>query len=226
MGNEESVSGSFPIPHSPFPPYLPPMPDPPLTEERAARRRQILNAAVEIFAEQGFFAARTREIAAAAGVAEGTIYLYFDGKDDLLLTAFRERVREFSASVAPLVDDPAPFAERLTRFFQMQLSGIEAEPALATVLLMETRQSSKFYGEPVREVLRDYASAVDGLLERGIDEGALHPDLDVPLARRVVIGALEEIELDWLLGDRVRPLTPRAEQLSRTLMAGFGATSR
>lgn len=200
--------------------------DPPLSEERAAKRRQILSSAIEIFAEQGFFAARTREIAAAAGVAEGTIYLYFDGKDDLLLTAFREKVQEFSSSIAPLLADPAPFPERLARFIEMQFAGIEAQPALATVLLMETRQSSKFYGEPVREVLRTYATAIDELLRRGMQEGALRADLDVPLARRAVVGALEEIELDWLLGERARPLTPRARDVARMLLAGFAAPAR
>lgn len=206
--------------------YFPAMSDERLPDERAARRRQILAAAVQIFAERGFFASRTREIAAAAGVAEGTIYLYFDGKDDLLLTAFREKVGEFSASVAPLLSSPAPFAERLTRFIEMQFAGIEAEPALATVLLMETRQSSKFYGEPVRDVLRRYAGAIDALLARGVEEGTLRGDLDIPLARRVLVGTLEEIELDWLLGERVRPLSPLARQVASVLLAGFAAQPR
>ena len=69
-----------------------------LPESREARRRAILESAVRVFAEHGFFAARIRDIAAGAGVAEGTIYLYFDGKDDLLLTAFRDKVEEFCAS--------------------------------------------------------------------------------------------------------------------------------
>src|SRR5690606_18677153 len=83
-----------------------PMHQPPLSAEREARRRSILQAAIECFAEQGFASARTKDIAARAGVAEGTIYLYFDSKDELLLTAFRETVREFSASVERLLNDP------------------------------------------------------------------------------------------------------------------------
>jgi TetR/AcrR family transcriptional regulator, fatty acid metabolism regulator protein len=201
------------------------MNEPPLSESRAAKRRQILDAAIGIFAEQGFFAARTRDIAASAGVAEGTIYLYFDGKDDLLLSAFRERVDEFSASVAPLLSMDVPFQERLTRLIRMQFEGIEAEPELATVLLMETRQSSKFYGEPVRAVLRTYAGTLDELLSAGVTEGALRADLDVPLARRILVGALEEIELDWLLGDRTRSLVLQAPQLAAALVGGFAPPS-
>lgn len=199
------------------------MNEPPLSSERAARRSAILEAAIQVFAENGFFAARTREIAARAGVAEGTLYLYFESKDDLLLTAFRERVAEFADSVRTLLSTDAPFAERLARFVELQFRSIESDPSLATVLLLETRQSSKFYGAPVREVLRRYAAAVDDLLQSGIAEGVLPPDLEVPLARRMLVGALEEIELDWLLGERARPLSvlaPRVAELYHRGLAG------
>ena len=143
------------------------MSDRPLAENREARRRAILESAVRVFAENGFFAARIRDIAAGAGVAEGTIYLYFDGKDDLLLTAFRDKVAEFCASVGNVLSSSLPFQERLSRFVAHQFESIEADPALATVLLLESRQSSKFYGGAVRDVLRSYAQAIDELLASG-----------------------------------------------------------
>jgi TetR/AcrR family fatty acid metabolism transcriptional regulator len=203
-----------------------PMQDLPLSAEREARRRAILDAAIETFAQQGFVAARTRDIAAHAGVAEGTIYLYFDSKDELLLTAFRDTVNEFSASVGKLLDDPEPFLDRLTRFIESQFVRIEDDPSLATVLLFESRQSTKFYGGSVREVLRGYASAVERLLESGIRRGDLRRDLDVPLTRRMLIGALEEVELNWLLGDRGRPLTPLAGRVADTFCRGISVKTR
>lgn len=199
------------------------MSEPHLNHERAARRRAILDSAIRTFAEHGFFASRTREIAAGAGVAEGTIYLYFESKDDLLLTAFRERVQEFVESARSALDSPLPFPDRLTHFIEIQFRGIEENPALATVLLMETRQSSKFYGEPVRDVLREYAAAIDELLGRGVEQGHLRPDVDVPLARRMLVGTLEEVELDWLLGERTRPLSPVARQVADTFCRGVAA---
>jgi TetR/AcrR family transcriptional regulator, fatty acid metabolism regulator protein len=194
-------------------------PDP--AESREARRRTILDAAVAAFAENGFFASRTRDIAARAGVAEGTIYLYFTGKDDLLLTAFREKVHEFCESVQSILASPHPFPERLERFAELQFRSIEAEPALATVLLLESRQSSKFYGGAVRDVLRTYANAIDELLASGVAEGAVRADADLPLARRMLIGVLEEVELEWLLGDRAMPLLPLAPRLARTFYRGL-----
>ena len=193
---------------------------PALPEAREQRRSAILASAVRVFAENGFAASRIRDIAAGAGVAEGTIYLYFEGKDDLLLTAFRDRVSEFVASVADAMASDAPFQERLGRFIRAQFESIEAEPALATVLLLESRQSSKFYGGAVRAVLKEYAQAIDTLLESGVERGEVRPDAEVPLLRRMLIGALEEIELEWLLGERTRPLVPLAERVAATFCHG------
>jgi TetR/AcrR family fatty acid metabolism transcriptional regulator len=195
--------------------------DPNLTESKEARRRAILESAVRVFAEHGFFAARIRDIAAGAGVAEGTIYLYFDGKDDLLLTAFRDRVAEFVASVRDVTRAEAPLEDRLTRFIAMQFESIEAQPALATVLLLESRQSSKFYGGAVRDVLRTYNQAIDALLASGAADGSVRGDVEIPLARRMLIGLLEEIELEWLLGERTRPLVPLAPKVAATFYRGL-----
>lgn len=187
---------------------------------REERRRAILAAAVEVFAEKGFAAARTREIAGAAGLAEGTIYLYFEGKDDLLLTAFREAVSDFVAMAGQQLGSTASFAERLERLVSMQLSRIEAEPDLATVLLLEARQSTRFYGEPVRNVLRSYAHAIERLIESGLRDKEVRPDVDVPMARRMLIGLLEEVELAWLLGPRDWPLEPQAASIAETFLRG------
>jgi TetR/AcrR family fatty acid metabolism transcriptional regulator len=181
------------------------------------------------FAEHGFSRARTRDIAAGAGVAgvagvaEGTIYLYFRSKDDLLLTAFREKVGEFSAAVNQLLSAQLPFEERFRRLVEIHFARIDHDPALSRLLLLEARQSTKFYDEPVREALGGYGAAVDAVLESGVEDGALRPGLDVPLARRMLIGALREIQLEWLLGRRDRPLTELAAGVADMLLRGISA---
>lgn len=191
--------------------------------DRAARRRAILDSAIRIFAERGFNASHTRDIAAGAGVAEGTIYLYYESKAELLLTAFREEVGRYCAVVDALAEQGPPFAEGLTRFIREQFERIEADPAYATVLLLESRQTTQFHAGAVREVLREYAGAVERLLESGVREGAVQADVDVPLARRMLVGALEEIELDWLIGGRACPLAPQAERVAETFRRGIAA---
>lgn len=192
----------------------------PLTETREARRRAILESAVRVFAEHGFFAARIRDIASGAGVAEGTIYLYFEGKDDLLLTAFREKVNEFVQSASEAMEANLPFQERLACFVRLQFESIEADPPRATVLLLESRQSSKFFGG-VRDVMKLYAQAIDRLLVGGVERGEVRGEAEIPLVRAMLIGALEEIELEWLLGDRSRPLAATADRFAASFYRGI-----
>jgi TetR/AcrR family fatty acid metabolism transcriptional regulator len=130
-------------------------------------------------------------------------------------------VAEFVASVKDVLSSPAPLEERLARFIGIQFESIEAQPALATVLLLESRQSSKFYGGAVRDVLRTYAQAIDELLASGASDGSVRADVDIPLARRMLIGLLEEIELEWLLGERSRPLVPIAPKVAATFYRGL-----
>jgi TetR/AcrR family transcriptional regulator, fatty acid metabolism regulator protein len=195
-----------------------------LADAKEARRREILDSAVRVFASNGFADARIRNIAAGAGVAEGTIYLYFEGKEDLLLTAFREVVNDFCTSIRSVLSADLPFLERIERFIREQFERIEAQPALATVLLVESRQTSTFYSGAVRDVLRTYASAIDELLASGLATGDVRADADLPLARRMLIGALEEIELEWLIGDQSRPLSPTARQVAASFVYGLAPT--
>ena len=109
----------------------------------------------------------------------------------------------------------------LTRFIALQFESIEAQPALATVLLLESRQSSKFYGGAVRDVLRTYNQAIDALLASGAADGSVRGDVEIPLARRMLIGLLEEIELEWLLGEQTRPLVPLAPKVAATFYRGL-----
>lgn len=190
-------------------------------EVREQRRREILGAAVEVFARNGFAEARIREIAAGAGVAEGTIYLYFQGKDDLLLTAFREAVRDFCTSIRSVLAAEIPFPRRMESFIRFQFERIEADPALAAVLLLESRQTSKFYSAPVREVLREYAAAIDELLASGVADGSIRTDASLAIARRILIGSLEEVELEWLISDRSRSLVATAAPLAETIYRGI-----
>lgn len=175
------------------------------------------------FAANGFVRSTTKEIAAGAGVAEGTIYLYFESKDDLLLTAFRERVAEFAGEVQKRAAEPVPFRERLEGLVRMQFEVVEGDPALARLLLLETRQSAHFYTEPVREALSSYEAGLEALLRAGIAEGAIRPDTDVVVARWMLLGALRGVMTEWLMGPRDRPIVPLAHRFVSTFMDGVAA---
>src|ERR1041384_3287743 len=123
---------------------------------RAGKRDAILRAAIDVFAERGYFNAQVADVARAAGVAAGTVYLYFRSKDDLLISIFERGMREALAEgkqVVEGVDDPV---ERLRRVARMHLARLGRDRNLAVVFQVELRQSTKFMERFSSTLLRDY----------------------------------------------------------------------
>src|SRR6266540_582391 len=112
------------------------------------KRERILGAAERIFARRGFFHARVSEIAREAGVADGTIYLYFKSKDELLISLFESRMERVTTALAAAIEGagPAP-RDRLIAFLHTYVALVADNPALAEVLTVELRQSEKFMKE-------------------------------------------------------------------------------
>src|SRR5215467_2574281 len=123
--------------------------------DRADKRERILAAAERVFAKNGFFAARVSEIAKDAGVADGTIYLYFKSKDDLLISLFESRMKQVIEMLERVTDGKPP-VEALHAFIRAYLELIHDEPEAAEVLTIELRQSSKFMKEYANPQFADF----------------------------------------------------------------------
>ena len=136
------------------------------------KRERILAAAERVFAKNGFFAARVSEIAKDAGVADGTIYLYFKSKDDLLISLFENRMRQVIAMLERVTDGKPP-VEALRAFIRAYLQLIHDEPEAAEVLTIELRQSSKFMKEYANPQFADFLRMLGGIVARGQDDGVL-----------------------------------------------------
>ena len=161
------------------------------------KRERILDAAVRVFAQRGFFQARVSDIAKEAGVADGTIYLYFKNKDDLLISLFEDRMEGIIARFRLELDRlPAPGA-RLHRFIEMHLALVEEQPQLAEVLTVELRQSSKFMHEYRAPKFSEYLGILAEILETGRASGVFRADLEARILCRVLFGALDEVSLVW-----------------------------
>src|SRR6266849_3233355 len=126
----------------------------------ADKREAILRAATDVFAEVGFFNAQVADVARAAGVAAGTVYLYFRGKDDLLVSIFERTMRDGLARVRESVADTSDPAERLRRFARLHLTGLGRDRNLAVVFQVELRQSTKFMERFSSTLLRDYLGLI------------------------------------------------------------------
>ena len=174
-----------------------------------AKREKILRAAIRIFSQKGYFNSKISEIARLAGVADGTIYLYFKNKDDLLISLFEEKMGEVVADVRARISDGSGALSRLQIFIRNHMDLLTREAGLIEVIQVELRQSNKFMKEYVPVKFLEYLDVISGILEDGKREGVIRPDLNVTLARRAIFGALDEISLAYVLS-RKRKYDPAA----------------
>jgi TetR/AcrR family fatty acid metabolism transcriptional regulator len=162
------------------------------------KRERILAAAERIFARHGFFAARVSEIAKDAGVADGTIYLYFKSKDDLLISLFENRMRQVNERLRQAIADRSP-AEQLRAFIHTYLQLVSEEPTVAEVLTIELRQSSKFMKEYDNPQFADFLRMLGGIIADGQARGELDAAVPSHIAARMIFGILDELALAWVL---------------------------
>jgi TetR/AcrR family fatty acid metabolism transcriptional regulator len=188
-----------------------------------AKRERILRAAIRIFSQKGYFNSKISEIARLAGVADGTIYLYFKNKDDLLISLFEEKMGEVVADVRARVSDGSGALPRLQIFIRNHMDLLTREAGLIEVIQVELRQSNKFMKEYVPVKFLEYLDIISGILEDGKREGVIRPDLNVTLARRAIFGALDEISLAYVLS-RKRKYDPAAAAAEVYRMIAEGLT--
>jgi len=185
------------------------------------KRERILRAAIEVFASKGYFSARMTDVAHAAGVADGTIYLYFEGKEHLLLSIFDDVLtRSIDRARCELagLDDPV---EKLRTMVRLHLETLGGEPSLAHVLQIETRHSRRFMSLMTRGKLGEYLKLLRDIIEEGQDVGAFRRDISAGLATNLVFGAVDELVNTWLLTDHQGDLVRHHTPLVRLLFEGL-----
>lgn len=183
---------------------------------------RILRAAVKVFARKGFHSSRISEVAREAGVADGTIYLYFRSKDDILIQLFELSMDRLIAQMKQEVaqeDDPLA---RIRRFAQVQLAYKQQDPDLAEVMGVEIRQSSRFMREYVNRRFREYIGILTDIIEEGQRRGLIRPELNPRVISRSFWGALDEVARYWVLS-AAKPfdLQEAGRQLSEVFIRGM-----
>jgi TetR/AcrR family fatty acid metabolism transcriptional regulator len=162
------------------------------------KRRLLLDSAVKVFARKGYHAARVGDIAEEAGVAYGLLYHYFESKEDVLRSVFRETWRaliETIKSVEEVEDEPH---EQLRKVAEILLRSWHRDPDLVRVLVLEVTRS-QLLAEEMDEIVASFA-AIQEIVERGQADGSIRPDLDARLASYVFYGAIDELLTGWVLG--------------------------
>jgi TetR/AcrR family fatty acid metabolism transcriptional regulator len=166
------------------------------------KRDAILRAAIDVFAERGFFSAQVADVARAAGVAAGTVYLYFKSKDDLLVSIFDRSMRNAIAEGRAMADDVRDPQERLRRFAALHLGRLGRDRNLAVVFQVELRQSTKFMERFSSTLLRDYLGLIRDAIADGQRAGTFRADLKATVAAKMFFGVLDEMATNWILSRR------------------------
>jgi len=187
------------------------------------KRDAILRAAIDVFAERGFFNAQVADVARAAGVAAGTVYLYFKGKDDLLVSIFDRSMRDGLAAGRAAVADLDDPRERLRRLARAHLARLGSDLNLAIVFQVELRQSTKFMERFSSTLLRDYLGLIREAVADGQRAGTFRADLKPTAAAKMLFGALDEMATNWILSKRRYSLEADAESVVDLFINGARA---
>jgi TetR/AcrR family fatty acid metabolism transcriptional regulator len=191
-------------------------------DARGDKRKRILDAAVRVFARKGFHATRVSEVAKAAGVADGTIYLYFESKDALLVSLFEDRVERLLAFLDTELPRARTASEKLRRVIELQLGLLESERDLAEVLTVILRQSTKLMKEHAAPKFNAYIDVIARVVADGQASGELRSDVAPRLVARAIFGALDGIAMTWALGRAKHGALLRASgQLAQIMLRGL-----
>jgi TetR/AcrR family fatty acid metabolism transcriptional regulator len=186
----------------------------------ADKREAILRAATKVFAESGYFNSKVADVAKVAGVADGTVYLYFKSKEEILRSIFErgvgEMLSEARARIAGVTDPRA----RLREIARLHLESLSADRDLAIVFQVELRGSTKFMEEFSAAGLAEYLRLIRETFEEGQRAGVFRADLNAKIVAKVLFGALDEMATNWILSHRRYKLAPLADTALDIILDG------
>ena len=189
------------------------------------KRSRILKAAVKVFAQRGFYNAKVSQIAKNAGIADGTIYLYFKNKDEILISIFEEEMAKFISKVRKEIESEPDIKSKLRIFVKTHLSFVEKNPKLAQVFQLELRQSNKFIKEYAGSKLKEYLNVAGDIIAEGQRQGIIRKDIHPGLMKRALFGSLDEVATHWVLMKNGKyDLEKSAEQIADIFLRGIATT--
>jgi len=165
----------------------------------ASKRTRLLKAAVKVFARDGFFKAKVEEIARMANVATGTTYLYFENKDDLLISIFEEEMVPIIEAAEKAVSGQTTAFDKIVAFITNHLRMVQESPDMAQLLEVELRQSSKFIHTYSGTKFKEYLDIIARIVAEGQENGEFRSDIHPSIFKQMLFGAIDQICLNWTL---------------------------
>jgi TetR/AcrR family fatty acid metabolism transcriptional regulator len=183
---------------------------------------RIIDAATKVFAKRGFFHAKVSDIAKEAHVADGTIYLYFENKDDILISLFEEKMKAVLENMMDEVSKEKDALRKIEKFALTHLKLIELNKNVAEIIQVELRQSSKFMKEYKNERFLQYLNLIDDIIKEGQEQGVFKKEIIPGIAKRAFFGALDEMSRFWVLSSHKKyDIETAAKQISEYFLHGL-----
>ena len=186
----------------------------------ADKPQAIIDAAIRVFARNGYYNSRVSDIAREAGIASGTIYLYFRTKDEILVTLFRERMADWVAHVRREVAVEPDAVAKIRRLVTLHFQVLEANPDLAEVVQVELRQGQKFFRGASAHEVSAYFDLIASILQEGVASGHVRDDVPINVATKMLFGAMDQLATSWVLGKRKYRLTEAAAAVAGIFLHG------
>ncbi|HTD09129.1 MAG TPA: TetR/AcrR family transcriptional regulator [Solirubrobacteraceae bacterium] len=175
---------------------------PPTARSKVApeKRRLILDAAVRVFARQGFHACRVSDIADEAGVAYGLVYHYFASKDEILDTLFLERWQVMLQLIREVDDDTIPVREKLLAIASFIIDSYRHDPDLMKVIIVEVTRAANSFGNTHIATIREAYELIGGMITKAQQRGVFKDEIDARFAAMAFYGAIEQLLTGWIFG--------------------------
>jgi TetR/AcrR family fatty acid metabolism transcriptional regulator len=185
---------------------------------------KIIEAATKVFARKGFYKAKISEIASEARVADGTIYIYFENKDDILICLFEEQMKAVLDNMVIRISEEDNPVKKLEKFALTHLQLVEQNKNMAEIIQVEVRQSSKFMKEYRNDPFVQYLELIADIIRQGQKEGLFRKGIIPGVAKRAFFGALDEMSRFWVLSSRRQyDIKTAAKQISEYFLVGIKA---
>ncbi|WNF35982.1 TetR/AcrR family transcriptional regulator [Bacillaceae bacterium IKA-2] len=194
-----------------------------MAKRKGQKYEQIIDAAVKIIAQNGYHHSQVSKIAKEAGVADGTIYLYFKNKEDLLVSLFQEKMGKFIQKIEDELAGESSIEEKLLVLITMHLRQLEADHSLAIVTQLELRQSNIELRNRINEVLVGYLKLIDTIVLLGIEEGLFSAELDLRITRQMIFGTIDEVVTNWVMKEHKYELLRLAKPVHTLLLKAMRA---
>lgn len=185
------------------------------------KREAILRAAIKVFAGKGYFNSKVADVATAAGIADGTVYLYFKSKDEILHSIFDRAMSEFIGEGERELEAISEADKRLSRIAELHLEKLGADRDLAIVFQVELRGSIKHMREFTAAGFAEYLDIICKTIANGQSTGVFRKDIKPVVAAKIFYGALDEMVTNWILSNKSYPLAPMADEVLKIFLTGL-----